>query len=132
MIVDGLFCGSTASMGAHGDKVAGRSSASTARSKMSGVRSHQRAIAAIDDGRMADEIVPGRRRRSQGDDQSRYDEAPRRIPAPEALAKLEPAFSGAGTVTAGNAAGVNDGAAALVIASERVGDEQPQVIPRRC
>jgi acetyl-CoA C-acetyltransferase len=67
---------------------------------------------------MADEIVPvevaGRKETIKVD----TDESPRRDTSAEALAKLKPAFTGAGTVTAGNAPGVNDGAAALVIASE--------------
>ena len=67
---------------------------------------------------MADEIVPvdvvGRKETIKVD----TDESPRRDTSAEALAKLKPAFTGAGTVTAGNAPGVNDGAAALVIASD--------------
>jgi acetyl-CoA C-acetyltransferase len=82
------------------------------------LRSHQRAIAATDAGRMAEEIVavtvPGRK----GDTTVEVDEAPRRETSLEALAKL-PGLTGAdGTHTAGNSPGVNDGAGALVLASE--------------
>ena len=80
-------------------------------------RSHARAIAAIDSGRFADEIVPvvipGRR----GDTIVDTDEGPRRDTSLEALAALKPLTPG-GTHTAGNSPGVNDGAAAVVVASE--------------
>jgi acetyl-CoA C-acetyltransferase len=79
--------------------------------------SHQRAIAAIDTGKFKDEIVPV----SVNDAHDRLtvvttDEAPRRDTSLEALARLKPAFSPQGRVTAGNAPGLNDAAAALVIA----------------
>jgi acetyl-CoA C-acetyltransferase len=74
------------------------------------LRSHQRAIAAIDEGRFKDEIVP------VGDLDT--DEGPRRDTSIEKLAALKPVFDPEGTTTAGNAPGVNDGAAALVVTSE--------------
>ncbi len=73
-------------------------------------RSHQRATAAIDEGRFADEIVPV--------GELAVDESPRRDTTLEKLASLKPVFDPEGTTTAGNAPGVNDGAAALVVASE--------------
>jgi acetyl-CoA C-acetyltransferase len=73
-------------------------------------RSHQRAVAAGDAGLLADEIVP-----VGGVD---ADEAPRRDTTLEKLASLEPVFDPDGTTTAGNAAGVNDGAACVLVASE--------------
>ena len=80
--------------------------------------SHQRAIAARDEGRFKDEIVPIEVPRKKGDpvvvDQ---DEPPRPDTSRERLAKLRPAFREGGTVTAGNSSGVNDGAAALLLAS---------------
>jgi len=80
-------------------------------------RSHARAIAAIDGGRFAEEIVPvvigGRR----GDTIVDTDEGPRRDTSLEALAALKPLTPG-GTHSAGNSPGVNDGAAAVVVASE--------------
>src|SRR6476620_6848622 len=119
MIVDGLFCAiDCVPMGAHGDKVAAELGINREEQDEWALRSHQRALAAIDEGRMADEIVPvdvvGRKETITVD----TGESPRRDTSAEALAKLKPAFTGAGTVTAGNAPGVNDGAAALVIASE--------------
>ena len=74
------------------------------------LRSHQRAVAAQDAGRFGDEIVP------VGD--LAADEGPRRDTTLEKLAALKPVFDPEGTTTAGNAPGVNDGAAALVVTSE--------------
>ncbi|MHB8869762.1 MAG: acetyl-CoA C-acetyltransferase [Thermoleophilia bacterium] len=83
------------------------------------LRSHQRALAAIDSGRMAEEIVPVEVRGRKGESSFvSVDEAPRRDTTLEALAALRPAFRPGGTTTAGNAPGVNDGAAALVVASD--------------
>ncbi|HEX2196392.1 MAG TPA: 3-oxoadipyl-CoA thiolase [Actinomycetota bacterium] len=80
--------------------------------------SHERAIAARDEGRFKDEIVPVEVPRKRGDpivvDQ---DEPPRPDTSMERLAKLRPAFREGGTVTAGNSSGVNDGASALLLAS---------------
>ena len=80
--------------------------------------SHQKAIAASDEGRFKDEIVPvelpGRKGQVTVFD---TDETPRQDTSLEVLAKLKPAFQANGKVTAGNAPGLNDGAAALVIAS---------------
>jgi acetyl-CoA C-acetyltransferase len=74
------------------------------------LRSHQRAVDAIDEGRFKEEIVP------VGDLDT--DEGPRRDTSIEKLASLKPVFDSEGTTTAGNAPGVNDGAAALVVTSE--------------
>jgi acetyl-CoA C-acetyltransferase len=74
------------------------------------LRSHQRAVAAIDEGRFADEIVAV--------DGVETDEGPRRDTTLDKLASLPPVFDPEGTTTAGNAPGVNDGAAAVVVASE--------------
>jgi len=82
------------------------------------VESHRRAIAAIDDGRFAEEIVPVAVPQRRGDPVLvATDERPRRDTTPESLARLKPAFRDGGTVTAGNSSGLNDGAAALVLAS---------------
>jgi len=89
------------------------------------LRSHQRAIAAIDSGRFAEEIVPvtamlidanggGPKTRSV---QFGVDEGPRRDTSPEALAKLRPAFHAGGSVTAGNSSQTSDGAAAVIVTS---------------
>jgi acetyl-CoA C-acetyltransferase len=74
------------------------------------LRSHERAVSAIDDGTFADEIVP------VGD--VAVDEGPRRDTSLEKLAALPPVLDQAGTTTAGNAPGVNDGAGALVVTSD--------------
>jgi acetyl-CoA acyltransferase len=92
------------------------------------LRSHQRAIAAIDAGRFADEIVPvtaARIEPAPGNGQRpvirqvsfTVDEGPRRDTSPEALAKLRPAFHAHGTVTAGNSSQTSDGASAVIVTS---------------
>ncbi len=82
------------------------------------VESHRRAIAAIDAGRMAEEILPVSIAQRKGDPiLVTTDERPRRDTTPESLAKLRPAFRKDGSVTAGNASGLNDGAAALLLMS---------------
>src|SRR5919199_4456728 len=74
------------------------------------LRSHERAVAAIDEGRFADEIVSV--------DGVGADEGPRRDTSLEKLAALKPVFDPDGTTTAGNAPGVNDGASCVVVCSE--------------
>ena len=84
------------------------------------LESHRRAIATIESGRFAEEIVPVPAPQPKGEPVivSR-DEHPRADTSIEALGRLKPAFRQGGTVTAGNASGINDGAAALVLVSER-------------
>jgi acetyl-CoA C-acetyltransferase len=82
------------------------------------LRSHERAVAAIDEGRFADEIAPVTAKGRKGDTVVETDEGPRRDTSLERLAALKPVFVADGSTTAGNAPGVNDGAAALVLASE--------------
>jgi acetyl-CoA C-acetyltransferase len=74
------------------------------------LRSHERAVHAIDNGLFDDELVPV--------DDVTVDEGPRRDTSYEKLASLKPVFDPEGTTTAGNAPGVNDGAGALVVTSE--------------
>jgi acetyl-CoA acyltransferase len=91
------------------------------------LRSHQRAIQAIDTGRFKDEIVPLQLRMAANGGPVKTatfdtDEGPRRDTSAEALAKLRPAFHASGTVTAGNSSQTSDGAAAVVVMSgERAG-----------
>jgi 3-oxoadipyl-CoA thiolase len=88
------------------------------------LRSHQRAIAAIDSGKFADEIVPVEIPQREGPSvHVTTDERPRRDTSLQALGRLKPAFRAeGGTVTAGNSSGLNDGAAALLVMSaERAG-----------
>jgi len=83
--------------------------------------SHRKALAAIKEGRFDREIVPVEISQKKGQPlMIRQDEGPREDTSLEALAKLKPAFKEGGTVTAGNAPGVNDGAAGLVVASDEV------------
>jgi 3-oxoadipyl-CoA thiolase len=82
--------------------------------------SHRRAVAAIDSGRFAEELVPVPIPQRKGEPiLVTTDERPRRDTTAESLAKLKPAFREGGTVTAGNSSGINDGAAALVLMSDR-------------
>ena len=80
--------------------------------------SQKKAIAAIDAGKFKDEIVPITIRGKKGDIVFDVDEYPNRTTTPELLAKLKPAFKNDGTVTAGNASGINDGASFVLVASE--------------
>ncbi len=82
------------------------------------LRSHQLAIKATDEGRLPEEIVPVTVKGKKGDTVVEIDEAPRRDASLESLAKLPPIFMKDGTHTAGNSPGVNDGAGALVVASD--------------
>ena len=98
------------------------------------LRSHQRAVAAIDAGRFADEIVPvtfkvvvpanGTGRSATNEITFARDEGPRRDTSAEALAKLRPAFHASGTVTAGNSSQTSDGAAAVVVTSAEYAKER--------
>jgi len=111
---------STESMGETGENVAARFGISREDQDAFALRSHQRAVAAAEAGRLAEEIVPieapeGRRETVLVS----ADEGPRPDASLEAMAKLRPAFREGGTVTAGNASTLNDGAACLLIASER-------------
>jgi 3-oxoadipyl-CoA thiolase len=82
--------------------------------------SHRRAVAAIDSGRFAEEIVPVPIPQRKGDPLLvAVDERPRRDTTLDSLARLKPAFRDGGSVTAGNSSGLNDGAAALVLMSDR-------------
>lgn len=83
------------------------------------LRSHQRAISAIDSGKFAEEIVPVTIPQRKGNPIIvDTDERPRRDTSLEALSKLRPAFRKDGTVTAGNSSGLNDGAAAILVTSQ--------------
>jgi acetyl-CoA C-acetyltransferase len=118
MISDGLQCAiEGVQMGTHGDNVAAEEGVGRQVQDAWALRSHQRAIAAQDAGRLGEEIVPIEIASRKATTVVDTDEPPRRDTSAEALAKLEPAFNVAGTVTAGNAPGVNDGAAAMVVTS---------------
>src|SRR5918997_2681046 len=82
------------------------------------LRSHELAIQATDEGRLPEEIAPVTVKSKKAETVVEVDEAPRRDTSLETLAKLPPIFVKDGSHTAGNAPGVNDGAGALVLASE--------------
>lgn len=120
MIHDGLTCSFTGvHMGTYGNGTAKELEISREEQDQWALRSHQRAIQAVDSGILAEEIVPVEVPQRRGEpvlvDQ---DEAPRKDTSIESLSKLKPVFDHDGTITAGNAPGVNDGAAALVLMSE--------------
>ena len=117
MVHDGLTCAvANVHMGIHGGNVASEVGVSREDQDAWALRSHQRALAAMDTGLFAEEIAPVEVVTRKSTTVIDTDEAPRRETNLEALAKLKPAFDPASTVTAGNAPGVNDGAAAVVVA----------------
>lgn len=79
--------------------------------------SHQRALKAIEEGKFTEEIVPVQIRTKKGVEDVRVDEHPNASTNLESLAKLKSVFKKEGTVTAGNASGLNDGGAALILMS---------------
>ncbi len=130
---DGLWCSiEDCHMGTHAERVAIKDAVSREDQDAFALGSHQKAIAAIDAGRFDAEMAPVTVRDAKGRETVvTVDEGPRRDSTIEALARLKPAFelpsqaSGdrgdatIGSVTAGNAPGITDGAAATVVASER-------------
>lgn len=120
MISDGLWdVYNDYHMGCTGEVVAERWNVSREEQDAWALQSHQRAVAAIEAGKFAAEILPVEvPRRKQEPLLFDTDESPRKETSMEALARLRPAFRKDGTVTAGNAPGVNDGASALVVMSE--------------
>jgi acetyl-CoA C-acetyltransferase len=125
MIVDGLFCAmEKVQMGCHGDTVAAEEKTGREEQDAWALRSHQRAVAGQDSCFFSREIVPVKIKDRKGNvTVVDRDEAPRRDTSLEALAKLKPVFGESGTVTAGNAPGVNDGAGAVVVVSETWANE---------
>ncbi|WP_419882419.1 acetyl-CoA C-acetyltransferase [Peribacillus sp. B-H-3] len=120
MIHDGLSCSFTGvHMGTYGNSTAEELELTREEQDDWSYRSHQRAISAIEGGIFAEEIVPVTVPVRKGEPVIvEHDEAPRRDTSVEKLAKLGPAFNNEGSITAGNAPGVNDGAGALVLMSE--------------
>ncbi|MCM3567162.1 acetyl-CoA C-acetyltransferase [Neobacillus mesonae] len=120
MIHDGLSCSFTGvHMGTYGNSTASDLELTREAQDEWALRSHQRAVAAIESGKFAEEIIPVEVPQRKGAPVIvEHDEAPRKDTSIEKLAKLGPAFNGEGTITAGNAPGVNDGAGALVLMSE--------------
>ncbi|QIZ05814.1 acetyl-CoA C-acetyltransferase [Priestia megaterium] len=120
MIHDGLTCSFTgAHMGTYGNVSAADMEISREAQDEWALRSHKRAVAAIESGKFAEEIVSVEVPQRKGAPLVvENDESPRKDTSIERLAKLAPVFNSTGTITAGNAPGVNDGAAALVLMSE--------------
>lgn len=118
MIHDGLTCSfQNVHMGAYGNRVAKEYGITREQQDEWALMSHRRAIAAR--GKLREEIVPIEVPQRKGDPiLVQDDEAPREDTSIEQLKKLPSVFSEDGTITAGNAPGVNDGAAALVVTSE--------------
>jgi len=125
-IHDGLWCAfQNHLMGNSAEFIADKMEVTREEMDEFALKSHQKAIAAIDAGRFKHEIAPveikdGKGRVTVVD----TDEAPRRDTSLEALAKLKPAFKPDGRVTAGNAPGLNDGAAAVVVMSREKAEAQ--------
>src|ERR1051325_9983887 len=119
IIQDGLWCAfDDQHMGCTGEVVSERFHVSRAEQDEYATNSHRKASAAIKAGRFKDEIVPVEIPQKKGSPLIvDTDEPVREDTSLEALAKLRPAFKEGGTVTAGNAPGVNDGASALVVTS---------------
>ncbi len=119
MIYDGLWCAfDNQHMGMTGEVVAEKFGATREEQDAYAVSSHQRAIHAIEKGYLKEETVPVEVPQKKGDPIIfAVDEGPRKDATLEKLAKLRPAFKKDGTVTAGNASSLNDGAAAVVVAS---------------
>jgi acetyl-CoA C-acetyltransferase len=125
LVHDGLWCsiGNT-HMGITAENLAARYGISREEQDRFAVESHNRAEAAIKAGRFADEIVPVSVPQRKGPDLLfQQDEHVRFGSMLEATSKLRPAFKPDGTVTAGNSSGINDGAAALVVASRGRAEE---------
>jgi len=120
MVYDGLTCSFTnVHMGVYGNETAEDLQLSRDDQDRWAARSQELAVAAIESGIMSEEIVSvevkGRKGETTVVDR---DEAPRKGTTAEALAKLKPVFGKDGTITAGNAPGVNDGACAMLVMSE--------------
>jgi len=119
MVHDGLFCSlNQYHMGITAENVATRYNISRLEQDQIALRSQQRALAAIGSGAFRAEILPVTLHGKKGDVIFDTDEHPRGDVTAEGLAKLRPAFTPQGSVTAGNASGINDGAAALVVMSD--------------
>jgi acetyl-CoA C-acetyltransferase len=120
MVCDGLWDSFyDCHMGLTAENIAGKYNISRREQDEFAALSQQKAERAIRDGKFKDEIVPVRIKQKKGDDTIfDTDEHPRAGTTVESLSRLEPAFKKNGTVTAGNASGINDGAGAVIVVSE--------------
>jgi len=118
---DGLWCAfEDVAMGAEADHIAASRGVSRHDQDLFAVESHRRTVAAAAAGKFNDEIVPVMVPSRKGEVRVDRDEGPRADTALEVLSRLKPSFGTDGTVTAGNASQISDGAAALVVASAEV------------
>ena len=125
MIKDGLWDAFNGyHMGTTAENVAGQWQITRADQDAFAAASQAKAEAAQKSGKFADEIAPVVVPHRKGDRTVEADEYPRHGTTAETLAKLRPAFSKEGTVTAGNASGINDGAAALVLMSKEQAEKR--------
>jgi acetyl-CoA C-acetyltransferase len=126
MIYDGLWSTFTEHhMGEDSDEVNAELRISREEQDAWSARSHRRAAAAWDDGRLADDVVPVEIPQRKGDPiVVDRDEGIRSDSSAEALAKLRPAFKEDGTITAGNASQISDGAAAVVVMREELAEQR--------
>ena len=116
---DGLWCSiNDEGMGLTGERVADKYAISREEQDAYALHSQQKAAAAMEAGRFAEEIVPVTVKGKKGETVISSDEAPRPETTAESLGRLKPAFKPGGSVTAGNAPGLNDGAASLLIMGE--------------
>ncbi len=125
LILDGLWCSfGDCHMGGYAEYTAQKAGVTREDADAFSLRSHQKAVAAIEEGRFADEVVPVEVKGRKGVTVVDTDEGPRADTSMEALGRLRPAFPRDAppdienlVVTAGNAPGLNDGGAAVVVAS---------------
>ncbi|MEX2114086.1 MAG: acetyl-CoA C-acetyltransferase [Pirellulales bacterium] len=119
MLHDGLWCAfEDIAMGAEADYIAASRGVSRADQDAFAVESHRRAAARA--GKSLEEIVPVTVPGRKGESLVHQDEGPRPDTSLEILAKLRPSFGAEGTVTAGNASQISDGAAAVAVVSEKI------------
>ena len=121
-------------MGITAENVSQRYQVSRDEQDVAAVESHRRAAAAIRDGRFKEQIAPIEIASRKGTTSFETDEHVRMDAAPADMAKLRPAFKKDGTVTAGNASGLNDGAGAAILAGAKAArDRGPKAAgpPRR-
>jgi acetyl-CoA C-acetyltransferase len=125
MMYDGLFCAfDECAMGLATERYNGADGVSRERQDAFSALSHERAAAAIKDGKFADEIVPVSVPQRKGEPLVvDTDEGVRPETTAESLGKLRPAFDKSGTITAGNASQISDGAAAVIVMSKAKAEE---------
>jgi len=120
MIYDGLFCRLIGEpMGMTAEHIAKKFRISRKKQDTYALMSHKKALIALDNGSFSKELVPVPIDNKHANTSFATDEQPRKDTSMEALSKLRPGFLAGGTVTAGNACPLNDGAAAVILSSER-------------